>query len=309
MKIKDVKVGYEVYYLPTKRHRKTRFWKRTILTEIEVFEPKEEEFPVAFIVHDHRSVYEGVTDYHDFNGHGEYKLFAEEIRIYKKNLYKAVRISHGAAVSTVFEPISYIKNQLSNQYAVDEKQPEDFTDESIVTGGTRDSYINNRQKQADEMFLVFDGKVWVRCGEPHYTYNTFGMGNNHGGTGFFIQECTNLDCVNSTTFNALDRDKAIEHTVLVAQNRGDTKDVERIKNTDMNIEVLIPDAVKIRSRADYEAEEKKKRDFEQKKVKVEFTIAELRSIVDGLERDYSFDLAKKVRKIISSEEKGEDSKC
>lgn len=309
MKIKDVKIGYEVCYLPTKRHRKTRVWKRTILTEIEVFEPKEEEFPVAFVVHNYCSVYEGVTDYHGFNGRGEYKLFAEEIRIYKENLYKAVRISHGAAISTVFESIDYIKNQLSHMYVTDEKQPKDFTDESIVTGGTKEYHIRNQQKLADENFLVFDGKVWVRCGEPYYTYNTFGMGNNHGGTGFFIRESINYDLVNATTFNALDREKAIEHTVSVALNRGDTNDVDRIKNTDKNIEVLIPEAVKIRSRAEYETEEKKKHDFEQKKVKVEFSIAELRSIADGLERDYSFDLAKKVREIISSKEKRRGSKC
>lgn len=310
MKIKDVNIGYEVWYRPTKRHRKNRVWRRTTLTEIEVTEPKQEEFPVAFIVHDYRSVYEGVTDYHGFNGNGDYKLLAEEIRMYKGNLYKAVRISYGTAVSTVFESIDYIKFQLSHRYVTDEKQPKDFTDESIVTGITRESYINSQQEYADKNFLVFGGKVWERCGEPYYTYNTFGLGNNHGGTAFFIQECTNLDTINSTSFNALDREKAIERAVSVALGRGDTNDVNRIKNTDKNIEVLIPEAVKIRSRAEYEAENAKKKAFEEKKVKLEFSIAELRLMKEGLENNYSFELANKVKNIIETQEqKRRDKKC
>ena len=307
MKLKDFIVGYEISYLPTKRHRNARTWHRTVLVDVEVTEPKTDEFPVAFIVHNHRSVYVGAKDYDDFKGLAEYKLFAEEIRMYDSKLYKAVRVSHGAAVSTLFESLDYIKKQFSDYYARDEKQPEDFTEASVTQGSNKESMVANLRQKVNDMYVVYDGKVWERCGEPHYTYNTFGMGNNHGGTGFFIQEYINLDCVNSTTFNALDREKAIEHTVLVALNRGDTDDVDRIKNTDMNIEVLIPEAVKIRSREEYDAEVAKKRAFEEKRIKVEFSIAELRSIVDGLERNYSFDLANKVQEIIESHERKENA--
>lgn len=45
-------------YLPTKRHRvlRTRNVKNNV--DIEVKEVTEQEFPVAFIVHDYQSVYE-----------------------------------------------------------------------------------------------------------------------------------------------------------------------------------------------------------------------------------------------------------
>lgn len=306
MKLKDFVVGYEVSYLPTKRHRNTRKWRRIAVVDVDVVEPKTDEFPIAFIVHDHRSVYEGAKHYNDFNGHGEYKLFSEEIRMYNDNLYKAVRVSHGVAISTLFEPLDYIKKQLSNYYARDEKQPNDFTDASVVQESNKESVIAKLTQDVNNNYVVYDGKVWVRCGEPHYTYNTFGMGHNHGGTGFFIEECWDTDRVHSSVFNALDREKAIEHAVLVALKRGDTNDVELIKNTDKNIEVLIPEAVKIRSREEYDAELAKKQAFEETKLIIEFSIAELRQIVEGLEKIYSFELAKLVQEIITTHEEREN---
>lgn len=306
MKLKDFVVGYEVSYLPTKRHRNLRTWCRTIMVDVEVAEPKKDEFPVAFIVHKYCSVYEGAKDYTDFNGRGDYKLFAEEIRMYEGELYKAVRVSHGTAVSTLFEPLDYIRHQFSECYARDQKQPEDFTEASTVVNITRDDMIANLKQKINDTCVVYDGKVWVRCGEPHYTYNTFGMGHNHGGTGFFIKECWDTDRVHSSVFNALDREKAIEHAVLVALKRGDTNDVELIKNTDKNIEVLIPEAVKIRSREEYDAELAKKQAFEETKLIIEFSIAELRQIAEGLEKIYSFELAKLVQEIIATHEEREN---
>lgn len=300
MKLKDFLIGYHISYLPTKRHRNAKVWFRSALVDVEITEVKIEEFPVAFIVHDYHTVYEGAKK-HDFKGNGEFKILSDEIRMHEGKLYKALRFSHGTAVSTLFESPDCIKNHFYC-YPRDDEQPKDFSEASIIKRNTKDEMIADLERRVNECYIVCDGKVWERCEEPYYTYNTFGLGNNHGGTGFFIQYGSS-DFVNSTTFNALDRDKTIEHTVFVALNRGDTNDVNRIKNTDMNIEVLIPEAVKIRSREEYDAEVAKKQAFNKKKVIVEFSIEELRQIVEGLREDCSFDLAAKVESIIFDQER------
>lgn len=42
--------------------------------------------------------------------------------------------------------------------------------------------LNNCSKH----FVYFNGKFWRNCAEPIYDIETFGIGNNHGGTGFLL---------------------------------------------------------------------------------------------------------------------------
>ena len=101
-------------YLPTSRHRvlRERYVKNGV--DVEVKEPTEQEFPVAFIVNDYKFVYENAKSYDDFNGNSDYKMFHEEIRTYGGKLYMPVRITHGAAISTCFESLEYIKHELTD---------------------------------------------------------------------------------------------------------------------------------------------------------------------------------------------------
>lgn len=98
---------------------------------VDIKELTETEFPVAFIIHDYQSVYENAKSYDDFDGNGEYKMFSEEMRTYNGKLFKPVRISHGTAISTNFEPLDYIKQRIQD-YAPYWKGGEDFTEKSIV---------------------------------------------------------------------------------------------------------------------------------------------------------------------------------
>ena len=92
-------------------------------------------------------------------------------------------------------------------------------------------------------YLFIDGALYEPCGEPMYNITTFGLGHNHGGTGFFVEYHYNPNISNRNYFNALHRKEAIEYAVRVAQNRGDTESIPRLQNPRYNIEVLDSAAV------------------------------------------------------------------
>ena len=110
-----IKLWYEEKYLPNKRCRKLRECAVSKDVDIDIREVSKEEFPVAFVIHDYKCVYEGAKSYSDFDGNGEYKMFPEEIRTYDGKLYMPVRVTHGAAISTNFEPLDTLKYKLQEQ--------------------------------------------------------------------------------------------------------------------------------------------------------------------------------------------------
>lgn len=228
-------------YLPTKRHRKLRERQLEHSVTVNVKELTNEQFPVAFIVHDFHSVYDGAVSYDDFDGHGDFRMISEEIRTYQKKLYKPVRVTHGAAVSTIFENLNYIKNQLEDR-APSWKDGEDFTEKSIVVDDDTKDWVKCIRQKAKK-YLIHDGKVYEECGEPMYNITTFGLGHNHGGTGFFIAYDYNPNISSDHYFSALEREEAIAYGKSVAARRGDTDSIAGMGEHDM-IEVLMPELVK-----------------------------------------------------------------
>lgn len=227
-------------YLPTNRHRKLRerYVKNNV--DVQIVEPSKKEFPIAFIVHDYQSIYDDAKTYDDFDGSGDFRVFPEEIRTYNNKLYKPIRVSHGAAISLHFENLDYITKELEERepYCI---QGEDFTEKSII----KDSNIEEKIKEIkekSEKYVIYNNIVWKECGEPMYNINTFGLGHNHGGTGFFISYHYNPNISNKNYFNALQREEAISYGKQVALNRGDTKSLEGIGVE--NIEVKMPEMVK-----------------------------------------------------------------
>ena len=110
---------------------------------------------------------------------------------------------------------------------------------------TRDENESRIKINADR-YAVIDGYIYEKCGEPFYFCRTFGLGRNHGGTGFFIGWQDRLDRKRKSLYGytPLDKALAIQKAVDVALRRGDTESVDGIKNTSYNIDVLIPRAVK-----------------------------------------------------------------
>lgn len=97
-------------------------------------------------------------------------------------------------------------------------------------------------RKSARRFLVIGGIIHVKQGEPRYCINTFGLGHNNGGTGFFVENFYNCNIGNNNYFNAMEREEAIEYGKRIALGRGDTESVDYIGER-CNIEVLIPEAV------------------------------------------------------------------
>ena len=226
-------------FYPTKRHKKTRMRYLPFEVEVDITEPTTEEFPVAFIVSDYNSV-------ETREGESDYRLCDTEIRVFNGQLYSAVMDCRGALIKG-FEPIDeYLSRQFVKtkpSYYGDNSDEFDEND-SIICSDTSDSEKGEVLEQARGI-LIFDSKVWETCGEPVYNIMTFGMGRNHGGTSLSVDIVRYPESANGKIVNALNREMAINIAVETALGRGDTEYVDSIKNCKENIQVLMPEMVKI----------------------------------------------------------------
>lgn len=242
----DINYYYSQKFLSTKKCRKERKRQIKNVVSVNCTEPTAEQFQVAFIVHDMQSVQDGMTSYDDYKSEEcVFRMFDEEIRTYEGKLYSPIRVTHGAAISTVFEDEKYV---ICNLERIGDKDfgfgnDDEFSEESIVVGDNR-AEVEQAIIYAAENYIYFEGKFWRGCGEPRYVINTFGLGHNHGGTGMFIEYWYNDNIPNSNYFNALQREAAISYGKSIAAGRGDTESVDGIGEYD-NIEVCMPEMVKV----------------------------------------------------------------
>lgn len=217
-------IQYKVEFLPNKRYKKTRCMIKERQVELEIQDLEETEFPIAFIVHEHASIFPNARTYKDFNGEGSYELYSEEIRCYDGDLYKPVRISMGAAMSTLHE------ENVNNVIAFDVvsycgyRDEQFYSDESIIQS-TNESEILSSMKNTCKKYKYYDGKFWKRCNEPFYRL--------YDGI-LFIEWCSPSDhrLNGKFFFSALERDSVLKH-------------VGNEFLREINIEVKMPEMVKL----------------------------------------------------------------
>lgn len=243
---------YQQKFLPTKRHKKIKSRNIEDIVYVDYTELSKDEFPIAFIIHDMKSVQEGMKSYDDYKSEEcNFRMFDEEIRTYKGKLYMPVRVTHGTAISTIFENESYMIKNLEYMATKDWscENENEFSEESVVIEDNKKSIVQMLKKHAKK-YIFCDGRFWHVCSEPRYVINTFGLGHNHGGTGFFIEYGYNSNISNKNYFNALQRNEAIAYGKSVAIGRGDTESVDGIGKYD-NIEVIMPEMVKLNPKKDH----------------------------------------------------------
>lgn len=247
MKYKNiwVDIKYVIDYLPNKRCKKVR---QQVIEEkvefpISVVED-EREFPLVYIVKEHMSLYDGVKEYDNFTDNKRigFKIVPEEVRHSLSKLYKPVRYSHGSAVSTAFKTIEDIPEEMSmrRETFYVEPVPEKYkaSEESILID-TNFKEIFQKNLKESKKYIIYKGVLWEECGEPVYYINTFGIGQNHGGTSLFIgyynknEKYSNINRENS--YRANEREQAIKDAKQIAENRGDTESISKIGNVDIEI--------------------------------------------------------------------------
>lgn len=219
MKIK-VNVEYKEAYLPP-RCRKLRYKNESKEVTLNIREITKDDAQIAFIVHDkgHCKKY---NDYHPVPEDDIIYYF------YKGKLYTLVNWSDKHCGKTGLLPVEELHWYIKGRY--------DYWN------GYFEANKKYFQENARE-YLIIDGKVYQRAGEPRYVVNTFGLGHNHGGTGMFVEEFYNPNISNDNYFSALDGELAVAYANKVAAGRGDTNDVGRFKTS---IETLMPEVVKVK---------------------------------------------------------------
>lgn len=234
------------------RHRRNLHQLYTRSFEFDCRQLDEKEFKKVYIVRDYASVYKDAKAFEDFtdSSKGKYRLVDTPIRKYKGKLYRPVKYSHGSAVSTLFmDTKDVVENEIEWQIRskvtdVNAETQRLFKSEvDVETLGS--VYVTSSMLKAREaaqkvvdQFVFFDNIWWVETDPPVYNYNTFGLGHNHGGTGFFIDyvDIKSLDkYARKFYFTPKQREKAIKTVIKVAAERGDTNDVKRFQNIPENI--------------------------------------------------------------------------
>lgn len=248
----EAKYSYISIFRRSKRHRRNLHHIYTKSYEFDCRQLDEKEFKKVYVVRDYASVYKDAKSFEDFtdSSKGIFRLVDTPIRKYKGKLYRPVMYSHGSAVSTLFmDTKDVVENEIEWQIRSKVgdinaetqrlfKSVEDIeTLGSVAVTGMMLEAREAAQKVVDQ-FVFFDNVWWVETDPPVYHYNTFGLGHNHGGTGFFIDyvDINSLDkYARKFYFTPKQREKAIKTVIKVAADRGDTNDVKRFQNIPENI--------------------------------------------------------------------------
>ena len=214
----DVDLRYVEEYLPSPRHRKLREREVKESFAVEVPETSSDSAPVVLRTHDLKRYCDAAivpTDYRQFNGALFTPVRVCDMRVPENNEeanrpFPANNLTH------------YIRCRygLSKEAAIEELT----------------CYAND--------FLVIDGALWQKAGEPMYQVCTFGLGHNHGGTALMITNHFNPNCRWTSYFTALQHDEAIAAATKTALARGDDQSIKSIQSKRHYIEVLDPAAVK-----------------------------------------------------------------
>lgn len=163
-----VKARYSAHqvYRPDWRYKETKERYETKSMEVEVKEVTEEEFPLAFVVHEMKYVNETAKYEKDFRRQEEKKIFSEEIRAFGGRLFRPIRISFISYVSLVYAPLRCLSRKLSNvQYFCEDF--DFFTDDSVIIESDDEEQQEKVRRKA-ESYVVFGGVAWEECGEPAY---------------------------------------------------------------------------------------------------------------------------------------------
>ena len=146
MKIK-VNFKFDEKYLPP-RCRKYRT--RTVDGQAEVFvkETIKEKAPIACIVHD------GWDFYADPMPDGHYPKKVYDVRLYDGQMYKRKLARDWVAKGKGYATVEQLAKHIN--WCANVKWSDDF-----------EGRVKAAQEDADG-FLIMDGEVWVKCGEPMY---------------------------------------------------------------------------------------------------------------------------------------------
>lgn len=166
---------------------------------------------------------------------------AGKIYLYRGKLWKQAKLSNPSIAEeygfkTPLDELLYWHENCSTYFRFS------FDREHYGKDTSRQAVV---KKARDDMkrFILVDGVLFERSGEPRYCIYTFGLGHNHGGTALSVNYGYNPNISKTRYFSALQGVEAVAEANRIAQGRGDTDDVGRFK---AEISVFMPELVKVK---------------------------------------------------------------
>lgn len=109
--------------------------------------------------------------------------------------------------------------------------------------------VKTKCRNKAHQYIIVDGQLYQRTGEPFYQGVTFGLGRNHGGCGIFVgfmpTKRPRYGEMYPISYSATQRTEAIKEILMVAIRRGDTESYNHLlRGGNGDIQVLIPEACK-----------------------------------------------------------------
>lgn len=223
----DLNIRYTEMVIPP-RCRKPRPEDGEATISVNIKEVPEERAPVAFIVK-------------------EFEHEQRFVRLYAGKLYRQIQDRHDRTRDCDFimplwitQKAEHINWQwlIGNSSGIFRRDKHPYWDY-----GSRKSNIERLKRNAQK-YIVIDAIAYELTGEPYYSVTCFGLGNNHGGTGLFV-EWSKRNCKTVFGYTPLDKEAAINSAIYIATRRGDTEDIDSLRTCEFyDINVLIPSAVK-----------------------------------------------------------------
>lgn len=272
----DIKININssinIHFLPTSRHKNERQMLEDISLPATIKNLEEKDFPVAFRVTDSYSQAKGVLSWTHWQGLTEeerkkletYEYHTDDIRFYNGECFKAKHINiYGSLNSDIIESNpETIKSEWEHHnrhYLYDDSKDLFDKEKSIIDEKQREKELNalkEKIKDFTDRYVMFNGQLWERCGEPHYNISYFGLSNEPAA---FIQytrdysqqtlENFEKGWINRSDFSALHYDQWNQ------KYKDDWKylnnEKEHAKDLKDKIEVLLPEAVKFKDVIDF----------------------------------------------------------
>lgn len=219
MKIKTW-IKYEEAFVPP-RCRKPRYSEKEEFVDVELKEAAMSDLQLAF-------------EDNSFEGRGKIFYYPKKRTLWTKALMRDVCTPGGEdehGYHTPLEALIWWNEHGSKYFRFD-------VDRVHYDQDTSREYVLALACADIKKYLVVDGELYVKTTVPFYNITTFGLGNNDGGTGLFV-DYGNIKQYGH--FDALHGKEAVAYATGIAKMRGDTDSIPHFHEM---IVVHMPELVK-----------------------------------------------------------------
>lgn len=258
-----VDANLKVPFLPTEKSRKYRDTAIVVPLEGTIKAVKEKDFPVAFKVTDFEFLFKGTKESEVHRYYNDY--FTEELRTYKGKIYKPVHEWNGSNKSVFYKKVPD-RNDLrliENQISDDVYSNSQFDKEkSVIPPVLKDTKISEAQLKLQkecEQYIISNGILWEECGEPYYYINHFGIKSEPGEfIGYDLTYGKEADESKiHYSSNHIAEGISVFNKEIESLQKATGKPEKYFKHKGTNIEIVMPEMVRIKDHIDIEREEKK----------------------------------------------------